>query len=61
MPFSREEVHALLRGDEDEITRVFGYKLARCPNGEGVCFQDAEWGHPCDRDERGEYICEREG
>lgn len=31
---------------------------ARCPDGQ-PCKHEAEWGHPCDRDEAGRYICEK--
>ena len=55
------EVRALVNDDEAEITAVFGYPLARCPDGKCACLQDAAWGHPCDRDEHGEYECMRIG
>lgn len=61
MPFAEGELDALASGDEQRVEEVFGYVLARCPRGDGkvFCLRDAEWGHPCDRDEHGEYECER--
>ncbi len=57
---SAEEIKALeAPDDEGEIRRVFGYSLAYCPDSLRRCRHDAEWGHPCDRDESGRYECER--
>ena len=55
---SPAERAALERDDPAEILAVFGYSLGRCPDGRR-CEHDAAWAHPCDRDENGQYECER--
>lgn len=38
---------------------TYGYLPARCPGDGGLlCALDCSWGHPCPRDEDGEYECE---
>lgn len=58
MSLRADDRAVLDRNDAAEIERVFGYELASCPDGKR-CERDAEWGHPCPRDERSEYECER--
>jgi hypothetical protein len=53
------EKAAIIRNDAAEIERTFGYALAVCPDKSQRCVHDAAWAHPCDRDEHGEYECER--
>jgi hypothetical protein len=55
---SEDERAALDRDEPVEIKALFGYELERCPSGL-PCEHDAAWAHPCDRDENGQYECER--
>ena len=51
------------RWESNEAIREFTKKNGRepqalCPDRQ-PCRREDEWGHPCDRNEQGEYECER--